>query len=356
MNEIVPKNVDAFLITNPTNIRYLTGFVGVDKRDAYLLVFNNKNILFTNSLYREQAKKLALSVIKISRDNPLAKELATVVKQEKITKLGFEEADLTVAEYNKLQKELKGVTLVPTKNRIEDMRMIKREKEIKNIRLAASLTDQCFKYITGRIRPGVTEVRLAWEIEGWLRYHGGETAFPPIVAFNEHSSQPHYHGRSNNPLRRGSLILLDFGAKINGYCADMTRVVFVGKPKDEWVRVYKTVFDAQQKALDTLDSHSHFGSGKLDGAAVDRIARGVIEKSGFPVYPHSLGHAVGLDVHESPRLTMKKPAVLKPGMVVTVEPGVYVEGAYGIRIEDLVLLKESGIEVLSKSKKDMIVL
>lgn len=332
----------------------MTEFVSLEARDSYVLQTSEHIYFFTNSLYMEQAKKL--SPIRISRENPISLELKKLCQKLKIKKLEFEETDLTVAEYTKLKKELSGVTLIPTQNAIENMRMIKKEAEIKNIRQAANVTDECFTHILRKIRPGVTEARLAWEIEGFLRFKGGDIAFAPIVAFNAHSSQPHYTSRGNDPLRRGSLILLDFGARVNGYCADMTRVVFLGTPRPEWKKVYETVLAAQQKALNYLASCSKPGlEFTAFGDKVDQQARYVIKQSGLPVYPHSLGHAVGLDIHEAPRLTIKKPATLKPGMVVTIEPAVYEEGQYGIRIEDLVLLKRKGIEILSESKKELII-
>lgn len=333
---------DALFITNPTNIRYLTGFVGVETRDAYVLQTPERIYFFTSSLYMEQAKHL--SPILVTRENPISLALKKLCEKLKIKKLEFEEADLTVGEFNKLSKTLTGVSLIPTQNRIEDIRMIKKTEEIDAIKLAARITDQCFKYILNRIRPGITEARLAWEIENFLRFKSGGMAFTPIVAFNANSSQPHYLSRSNNPLRRGSLILLDFGARVNGYCADMTRVVFLGAPKPEWKKAYETVLAANTKALDLLIQ------GTRDGKILDEEARKIVS------YPHSLGHAVGLDIHESPRLTIKKSEILKPNMVVTIEPGIYIEGQYGIRIEDLVLLKKNGIEILSKSKKVLTIL
>lgn len=337
------KNKDTLLITCPANIRYLTGFVGVDKRDSYLLLIQAKKYLLTTSLYLEAAKNLKdVIVVEISKEKPIEKEVAKLTDR-----IEFEENDLTVGEYNKLKKFIK--KLIPTKNRIEKMRMIKRPDEIENIRAAAKLTDQCFTYILRRIRPGVTERRLAWEIESYIRYRGAECAFSPIVAFDKNSSQPHYQPGSD--LRRPQgLTLLDIGARVNGYCADMTRVVFMGKPKDEWVKAYKAVLEAQQKALDLLRS------GERNGATLDKQARKVIEKANLPGYQHSLGHNVGLDIHETPRLTVKKDAALRPGMVFSIEPAIYIQGQYGIRIEDLVLLKRNSIEVLSKSSKEIVIL
>ena len=394
------KNLDALLITNPTNIRYLTGFVGAapDEREAYVLLTKSQTYLFTNALYQEKAKKLTslkrlnllaskgLTFIETSRENPFAKKLAEIMAGCNPAKcLGFEENDLTVAEYQKLKKELIGITLVPTKGRIEELRMIKRKDEIANISAAAKLTDQCFDFILGKIKIGVTETDIAWEIESFIRKNGASLAFSPIVAFGKNSSQPHYlrsvfargplaklqEDLLQTALRSSDIILLDFGAKINGYCSDMTRVVFVGKPKDEWRQAYNTVFDAQHAALEYLHLEgvkAHLpGDVRRSGADADHIARRVIERAGYPTYPHSLGHGVGLAIHEIPRFIARKDrilpkpqpqkdAILLPGMVVTVEPGIYIEGQYGIRIEDLVLIRDNGIEILSVSSKKFTIL
>lgn len=343
--------MNALFVTNPTNIRYLTRFVGVDQRDAYCLQTTHTLYLFTNVLYMEQAKNLPnVMLVSISQKNPISKELARAIKDMGIKKLGFEDTNLTVAELAKLKVVMPDVECVPMRDRIETLRMIKRKDEIENIKLAAKVGDQCFSYIIKRIRPGITEARLAWEIEGFIKLHAGDVAFSPIVAFNEHSSEPHYMKRSNSPLRKNSLVLLDFGAKVNGYCADMTRVVFLGTPKTEWVNGYNAVLTANQRALELLRN------GERNGAALDAAARKVITTAGFPVYPHSLGHAIGLDIHEAPRLSVAKTETLKTNMVVTVEPGVYIENSYGIRIEDLVLLTKSGINTLSQSTKEIITL
>lgn len=359
------NTIDALLITNPTNIRYLTGFVGVapEEREGYVLVTKDQIFLFTNALYMEEARKLTnqlinkssnqLIIIEISRENPFAKKLKEVLDSSRTLKLNFEENDLTVAELGKLKKELNGITLVPTQNKIEKLRMIKRDDEIADIRAAAKLTDQCFDYILGKLKPGITEAEIAWGIESYVKKNGASLSFSPIVAFGKNSSMPHYQPADSCKLVADSLILLDFGARVNGYASDMTRVVFLGKPKDEWKRAYKTVLEAQTWALDYLASRPGL---EREGDAVDTSVRDIIERAGFPTYPHSLGHGVGLDIHEAPRLTIKSNQSLKPRMVITIEPGIYVEGQYGIRIEDLVLLKKDGIKLLSKSPKNIIVL
>lgn len=347
------RQVDSLLVTNPTNIRYLTGFVGSapDEREAYCLITKSETYLFTNALYREEAKALkGVTFVEVSRDEPISKKLVGLVKTD--ARLGFEENDLTVAEFEKIKRTLKGVTFVPTKGRVEELRMIKREDELKHIRAAANLTDQCFDAILKKLKPGASEKEIAWEIESYIKSRGAGLAFSPIVAFGKNTSRPHYSLQGvalQMALGRSDIVLLDFGARVNGYCADMTRVVFIGKPKDEWRRAYEVVLQTQLQCIDTLKS-------SVSGANLDRMAKQTIKRAGFPPYPHSLGHGVGLDIHEAPRLTVKKDAVLKPCMVVTIEPAIYKEGSYGIRIEDLVVLKEDGIEVLSKSNKEIIVL
>lgn len=335
------------LVTNPTNIRYLTGFVGMERRDAYLLLVDDKKYLFVNPLYLEAAKKISnIQIIQLS-NNPIEKEIAKLTNT-----VGFEENDLTVTEYNKFKKTIK--TLIPKKGKIEKLRMLKREDEIDNIRAATKRTDECFDYILGKLKPGVSEKEIAWEIQRFL----GDIAFSPIVAFGKNSSQPHYRSGSDL-LKPQGLTLLDFGARVNGYCADMTRVVFLGKPKDEWVKAYNAVLHAQTIAIAQLEKYFHLSideSMNISGAMLDKLAKSVIKKEGFIPYAHSLGHNVGLDIHEKPRLSIKKDELLRPGMVFTIEPGVYIEGQYGIRIEDLVLLRKDGIEILSKSPKEMIVL
>lgn len=357
MSSDVLSEIDALLVTNPTNIRYLTGFVGVspEEREAFALVTHDKTYLFTNALYHEVSRALAgskLKVIEISRENPISQELVKISARQKIKTLGFEAANLTVAEFTRLQEVLTEVALQPVYNRIETLRIKKRQQEITHIRAAATLTDQCFDYLLTIIKPGVTESAVVGAITTFFHSHAVQNAFAPIVAFGKHTSMPHYGVShiSHTACQQTDIVLLDFGAKVNGYCADMTRVVFVGTPKDEWIRAYTAVSDANTKALTLLKE------GQRSGATLDAAAREVIAEANLPVYPHSLGHAVGLDIHEAPRLSVKKEEMLVPHIAVTVEPGVYIEGSYGVRIEDLVLIKNEGIEMLSTSTKTLTII
>ncbi len=230
------------------------------------------------------------------------------------------------------------------------MRIIKNLDEITKLKKAIQITDECFAKILTHLKSGVSESEIAWDIETYFRNNGAQSAFPPIVAFDVNASQPHYASSERYTLNANSLILLDFGAKFNGYCADMTRMAFLGYPNPEIEKAYEALKNAQQKALDLLKA------GKRNGAHLDKATRDELAIASYPPYPHSLGHAVGLAIHEAPRLSIRQDEILKPGMVVSVEPGIYVEGKFGMRIEDLVLITDTGIEVLSKSPKNLTVL
>jgi Xaa-Pro aminopeptidase len=352
-------NLDALLISNQTNIRYLTRFVGASptEREAYILILRDAMYLFTNALYIEGARKIVqivkfkngskkIEVVEISRDKPLSLWLKELLNKPNFT-LGFEDVDLTVAEFDKLKNELTNVQFIPSRDRVEELRAVKNPDEIENICQAAKTTDECFSYIQSKIKTGVTESFLAWEIEKFFKEKNTQPAFDPIVAFNQNSSMPHYSPSASYKLKANSLILLDFAARVNGYCADMTRVIFFGKATDEQKKIYEILRNAQQKAIIALEN------GERNGAALDTLVRNQLEKDGLPTYPHSLGHGVGLAIHELPRLSNKQDVILKPGMVITIEPGVYLKGRFGMRIEDLVLIKNTGIELLSKSTKEM---
>jgi Xaa-Pro aminopeptidase len=233
--------------------------------------------------------------------------------------------------------------------------MIKNDKEIADIRRACEITDLCFTEILKAIKPGVTEKKIAFQLEKLFSKYGVEPAFPVIVAFGKHTSMVHYLDAKKSITRAGirEIILLDFGVKVNGYCSDMTRMVFVGKPQAGWIRAYDAIRTIQQSCIDKIRvlHGKHFS-----GASMDRFARALIKKANLPPYPHGLGHNLGRKIHELPRLSRKKDAQIVPGMVFTIEPGTYIKNAYGIRIEDTVLLKKNGIEILTKSPKTMLCL
>lgn len=340
--------IGALLITDPANINYLTGFCGVStrEREAFVLITHQKIYLLTYpvSLQENMPRKTSYQLLLITPGRKLDHHLLTILRQEKISSLGFEKDNLTVGEYD-LWSEKVNVNWVPTRGIIENLRIIKTEEEIKKIEKAALLTDKAYNFIRSKIRYGVTEKYLAFELEYFIRKKGAEIAFPPIVAFNIHSALPH-HQPSYTKLKHNSLILIDLGAKVEGYSADMTRVLFFGTPGSRQAKIYETVLLAQKLTL----QHLKVG---LPTSQSDQTAREVIKKAEFPEYPHGLGHGVGLDIHEAPRLRLDSQEILRENMVVTVEPGIYLEGFCGVRIEDLVVLKKSGLDILSKSPKSL---
>lgn len=351
------NNVDALLLSDSNNIRYTTGFHGVSdhEREGYVLLTRHATFLFTFWLYQEEAKACVeknegLNLQFIGGDTSLSKLLRPILAEPHVETLGIESESMTVKEFNDLSEVLSEFTLTPTTRIIETLRMKKTKEEIENLRQAAQITDECFTYIQTCCTQGVTERELCWKIEQYFREHGASNSFTPIVAFNEHASIPH-HTSTDAVLRAPSLILLDFGAAYHGYHADMTRVIFYGQPKEEWIKAYETTITAQQTALDYLNSEKN-----PSGAKADELTRAVIEKAGYPTYSHSLGHGVGLEIHEFPRLTIHKDYELEENTVFSVEPGIYMSGEFGIRIEDLVLKQEKGIEILSKSDKKVIII
>lgn len=344
-------NLDALFITNQHNVSYLTGFIGLsaDEREGFLLV-TKKNahlLLFPTYFGLFEKKRTGFTTVCITQNKRLTNHLNEIIKTEKIKSIGFEEENLTIAEFNSLQNKVK-VRWQSIKGTIEDLRVIKDKTELKYISDAARITDSAFEFIKGKIKKGVTEKTLALELEYFLKKNADDIAFSPIIAFNRNAAIPHYLPTNSQQLIANSLILLDFGAKINGYCADMTRVVFFGTPNEKQVKIYNTVLSAQKKALSNLKAG-------ITAHNIDKIARDHIISQGFPEYPHSLGHGVGLAIHENPRLKKDSKVILKENMVVTVEPGIYLPDFCGIRIEDLVLLKGKGIEILSNSSKEIII-
>ncbi|MBI3954950.1 aminopeptidase P family protein [Candidatus Gottesmanbacteria bacterium] len=340
--------IEALLITDPTNIKYLTGFCGVSprEREAFALVTHQKIYLLTYpvSLQNNMPRKTSYQLLLITSHQKLDYHLLKIIRQEKINSLGFEKDNITVGEYDLWSEKVK-VNWVLTRGVIENLRIIKTEEEIKKIEKAALLTDKAYSFIRSKIKFGVTEKYLAFELENYIRKNGAGIAFPPIVAFNLHSALPH-HQPSDTKLKHNSLILIDLGAKAEEYCADMTRVLFYGTPDSRQVKIYETVLSAQKLALSQI----------IIGRSTcisDQTARKVIKHAGYPEYPHGLGHGVGLDIHEAPRLRSNSQEILQENMVVTVEPGIYLEGICGVRIEDLVVLKCGGIEILSQSPKEL---
>jgi len=328
-----PLELDALYITRPENVRYLTGFPHPE--DAQVLLTPEGAFLLTDPRYPEAERESQIPA------KVLRREEREALFQDLRGRVGFEAEHLPYAALERL-RELSPVEWVPTKGVIERLRLKKTPEEVARIRKAQALAEKALERALSLLKPGVEEREVALEIEFFLRKAGAEgVAFPPIVASGVRGALPHA-GASEKRLEAGELVTLDLGAKVAGYHSDMTRTVALGKPPLEMRRVHQAVLSALEVALENLRP------GRT-GKEVDALAREELKRHGLDRYfVHSLGHGVGLAVHEGPSLSPYTEEVLEPGMVVTVEPGVYLPGVGGVRIEELVLLTEDGIELLSR--------
>lgn len=352
-NEFTTQKIDALLISSAPNIIYLSGYAGfsIIEREAYMLVTKKNLYLFTDGRYTHAVKNISHLIFKeISPLLPLLKTIETISKDEKITIIGFEEENLTVAEYKHFKKKfpkLKGITLSP-------FRQTKDKDEIAAIQKACALGDKTFTYVLKKIKLGITEKELAFEIEFFIKKHGGALSFPTIVAFGKNSAIPH-HLTSNQRLATRDIILLDFGVLIDNYCSDMTRTIFFGKATQEQKKVYQAVYEAQQKSIELLNNKTieQYNNG-IQASSVDQVARNYIISQGFPSIPHSVGHGTGIEVHETPTLSPRSKDILTSGMVFSIEPGIYLPDKYGVRIEDLVTISNGKPLLLTNAPKTLI--
>lgn len=348
--------IDALLITSTYNIAYLSGIhaFSIEEREARILVTKQNVYLFTDARYTEMVKEQApfVKLCEIENSNPLLKQLKAILKSENVKELGFEEENITYKEASDLEEKLQEVEFIPTQNIVEELREIKDNDEVSKIKQACALTDRGFKFILPLLKPGVSELEIKTKLENLIRLEGGDLAFESIVAFGKNAAIPH-HLSNDQRLTANDIVLLDFGAKVNGYCADMTRTVFISKPNEKFKKMYNTTLEAQNIAINYLKTHTEK---KFETKKSAELANNHLKIKGFKPVPHGLGHGVGLQVHESPSISPYSKENLKPGMIVTVEPGVYVPNLGGIRIEDVVLITPDGIELLTKSPKGLTVL
>ncbi|HOU36033.1 MAG TPA: Xaa-Pro peptidase family protein [Candidatus Omnitrophota bacterium] len=331
--------LDGLLVTDPHNISYLADY---KCRDGYLLVTPDHALYITDGRYIQEMKR-NLSGFRIIDIKPSFSDvLERLCKGSKISRLGFEDTHMTHGFYRKLSHAL-SARLVPRSGIIEAFREVKDAGEIGKIRSATRIAVKAYGYIKDIIKPGIKEIELAGEIERFIRFEGASCAsFDIIVASGPNSALPHYQ-TGERKLQAAEAVLIDMGVEYRGYKSDLTRVFFVGKINTLVNRVYGIVRSAQAKALAAIRPGTLISS-------IDRAARGYISSSGFGKYfVHSLGHGVGIEVHEAPSISAKVERVLRPGQVFTIEPGIYIPGKFGIRIEDMVLVTNKGCEVLSGS-------
>lgn len=341
------QGLDALLITSPFNRQYISGFTG---SAGYLLVTENKAKLITDFRYVDQAAEQAPHVEVVKSRADMLEEVGIQLAELKIHKIGFEKQYVSYSLYQGLSKVSGKMEWIGIAGIVEEMRMIKTPDEISIIKQACEIADRSFQHILHFIKPGVTEREVALELEFHMRKQGAtSTSFETIVASGPRSALPHGVA-SEKVISAGEVVTLDFGAYYKGYVSDITRTVAVGEPSEQLKQIYNIVLEAQ------LAGVTHVKAG-LTGKEADAITRDIITAAGYgEKFGHSTGHGIGLEVHEGPGLSSKSEVILKPGMVVTVEPGIYISQIGGVRIEDDVVITENGCEIITQSTKELIIL
>ncbi len=347
--EALPEGVDGAIITSGANRRY---FTRLQSSAGTLLVTRNTACFIIDFRYIEKARSVITGYDVLLQDK-LHEQIAAFFKKENAVKIAVEASSMTVAQFNDFGKKLPELTLDGSgtlSERIDVLRCRKSPEEIDCIQKAQAITDQTFTHILDFIRPGLTEMEIAVEMEHTMRKLGASgLAFDTIVASGVNSSMPHAVP-GERKIEKGDLITMDFGAAYNGYCSDMTRTVAVGSVTDEQKRVYETVLAAQRLAIEAIPGCTKY-------CEVDKAARDHINAQGYEgCFGHSLGHSLGLYIHEAPQFASSCEKLMEPNVIMTVEPGVYLEGKFGVRIEDMVLLTGGVPENLTHSPKELILL
>jgi Xaa-Pro aminopeptidase len=346
-NRFKELSVDGLLITSEYNRRYMTGFTGTA---GVALISEDKAVFITDFRYTEQAAKEVEDFEIVQHSGPIIEEVAHIVKKLGIKKLGFEQDHLTYHAYSSYKHELSESEFVPVSGAVEKLRLIKSPAEIKILKEATEIADAAYKHILTYVKPGLKEIEVANELEFFMRKNGAvSSSFDIIVASGYRSALPHGVA-SDKEIEKGDFVTLDFGAYYKGYCSDITRTFAVGEPSDELKKIYSTVLEAQLRGMNGIKPG-------MTGKEADALTRDYIKEQGYgEFFGHSTGHGLGMEVHEGPALSFRSETILETGMVVTVEPGIYVAGLGGVRIEDDTVITETGNESLSHSPKDLIIL
>jgi Xaa-Pro aminopeptidase len=342
------NDLPALLVSENSSVAWVSGFSG---SFGFVIVRPEDALFVTDSRYTIQAGEEVRSMPTVSFANPVTAEqfLAEQIGRLGITRLGFESQYVSYATYRKWSEKFAGVELIPAPDLFGDLRLVKSPDEVQKIRQACGIADAAFAHIQRMIQPGVTEYDLGLDLEFFIRRQGAELAFPPIVVSGERSARP--HGKpSEKKLEVGDFVTMDFGAKVQGYCSDITRTVVVARADDRRREVYDQVLKAQLAAIEAIRPG-------VAAREVDGLARQILDEKQLARYfGHGLGHGLGKLVHDSGRLGPSSENTLAVGQVWTVEPGVYIPGFGGVRIEDDVVVTESGVEVLTTSPKEFLVL
>lgn len=343
-NTMSSLDLQGLIISNPVNIKYLTGI----EAEGVLLITRKENVYITDGRYIEHVHSILTLY-----DEIIVYDIHDVSKEDCenffmfCENVGFEENYVTYAGYKELIRKYKINNLVETEHIIEKQRMIKDEQEISNLEKACEITDNCFEYILTYIKPGMTEKQIAEEIEEYYKKRTDGVSFDTIVASGENTSKPHAIP-TDRKIQTNDIITIDMGCKVNGYCSDMTRTFFVGSVPEYIKPIYDLVLKNQIQTLETMK----------DGANTRMLTKMVENDFKFNGYDliHSLGHGVGLEIHEAPYISYRSDTQLKENMVVTDEPGIYISGKFGVRIEDTVQITKFGCISLTKSEKNYIII
>jgi Xaa-Pro aminopeptidase len=345
--EMKRQQLDAFISSSPSTTRYLSGYHG---SNGLLIVSNSSTYFLTDFRYQEMIQTEVTADVKIVAQGSLSNAAAEKKIFSSIKKVAFEKDRLTVAEFDHLKKNLHGKKLIAVAGIVEHLRSVKDDAEIRTLNKAFEISDRVFQKIIGLIKPGMTELEISAEISYLHKKYGAENdSFDVIVASGARGSLPHGTATAKK-IHTGEFITLDFGCIADGYHSDMTRTIAVGTPTAEMKKVYAVVLEAQQRACDAVRSG-------ISSKRIDSIARKYIAAQGFGKYfGHSLGHGVGLEIHELPRVAPKSTEHLVNGNVITIEPGIYLPKKFGIRIEDTVVVRDRGCEFLTNSPKELIII
>jgi len=341
------RGLAAMLIASPVNRQYMTGFTG---SSGYVLITEQEAYLVTDFRYMAQASQQAEGFNVVEHGPKPIETVRELLAQSGITAVGFEQDHVSYGTYGAYAEALQSIELKAVSGIVEHLRMFKDENEIAVMQRAADLADATFSHVLQFAKPGMTEAEVDLEMEFFMRKNGAtSSSFDTIVASGVRSALP--HGRaSSKVIGQNELITFDFGALLDGYCSDLTRTIATGTPVPELRKIYDIVLEAQLHTLENLKPG-------MTGREADALARDIIAGHGYgEQFGHSTGHGLGMEVHEAPRLSKLSDDVLKPGMVVTVEPGIYIDGLGGVRIEDDVVITETGIRILTKSDKKFTVI
>jgi Xaa-Pro aminopeptidase len=346
--------LDALIVSRNEDQRYLAGFSGHADYDSVVFVSKNDLRVVTDSRYWQIAEQEApaFKLVKIERGKyDIGDALRDFATENNVHIIGFEPQHVNVARFNAWKRASRkaNVKFKPMEDLIKNLRAVKDESEIEQIRRAVQLTDDAFAYFLTQVRPGMTETQGAWLIEAYMREHGAKgNAFDPIVASGPNAAMPHAEP-TDRAIQEGEPLTIDIGANVDGYNSDMTRTITLGHATEKFREIYGIVLKAQT----TVEKKAHVG---MKGKQVDALGRRVIEKAGYGEnFGHGLGHGVGRVIHEFPRAGRLFKDVMEPGMILTVEPGIYLPGWGGVRIEDIVVFRDNGVEILTKSTKEPVV-